>query len=281
MFRNFLIAVIIFVFVVAGVGLWAFGARRAVDPSDLLDRQTFKCLAASESMRTIGFARHKRKTTQITRIERLLEEKLEDLDRAKLQSERAILAWESEDAKHLRNCAEAYYVSGGTKLRETFDAAPQRMDYSHIELAFEEALQKVPERLRPHGFDERAALHLSEAALATKKTSNAIKLSREHIESNPQGLYTDTLKLVLADALLIEGEVEEAQALYTDVGRMRIGQDAQYARYRLSKMLEARGKLHQSQSMLDDVRRWTSRGGRQPLERTLSDKTPKPPLAAR
>jgi len=267
--------------IVAGLVLWALSAGGMVDSAELLDRESFRCLAASESMRTIGDARHKRKAAQIVRIERLLTHDLEDLDRAKLKSEKAILAWESEDSRHLRDCAEAYYTSGGTELRTAFDETPPRMDHTQSKLAFKEAIEAVPERLRPHGFNERAALHLAEAALSAADDDRAIDLTRKHLKDVPQGLYIDTLKLVLADALLRQGDREEAQNLYQDVGRMRIGQDAQYARYRLGKLLELNRESQKAGKMLEDVMDWAERGGRQPLQRTLSMEEPKPPLSAR
>ncbi len=262
----------------AGVGLW-FWSDGALDTSSLLDRDTFRCLSASESMRTIGYARHTRKAAQIKRIDRLLGHDLEALDAAKLRSERAILAWEGEDARFLRDCAEAYYTPGGTGLRETFGDPPAAMDYGPTQASFEAALAEVPERLRPHGFEERAALHLAEAALARGDAKAAIEQARKHLKEDPQGLYTDTIQLVLADALLIEGDLPGATAMYQEVGRMRIGQDAQYARYRLSMLLRAQGDEAEAEVLYEDVLEWAERGGRVPVERALQPgDAPMPPL---
>ena len=66
----------------------------AFDTNGVLTRAEFRCLAVSESMRTIAPARLERKRVQTARIDRLLGLELDILDRAKLLSERAVLAQE-------------------------------------------------------------------------------------------------------------------------------------------------------------------------------------------
>ncbi len=244
----------------------------------LVSRTDFRCYAATESMRTIGHARHKRKTGQIARIERLLTHKLEALDEAKLRSEMAVLRWEVADIGRQRDCAEAYYEPGSTKLRQGFAddsgqiliKAPKYIDYGPIERNFNEAFDKVPKRMQPHGFAERAALHMAEAALAQGRMDEAIKRAGDYLEDDPRGLYTDSLKLVLADALLHQGERARAVVLYKDVGELRIGIDAQYARYRLSRLLDAEGQQDEAKKLFDDVVKWAERGGREAMHHVLT-----------
>lgn len=269
MLRSFIVITIVVAVIAGGLGLWAYAARRTVDPTQLLDRTAFRCYAVSESMRTIGFARHKRKRTQIARIERLLTCDLEKLDEAKLRGELAILRQEAEDARFQRDCAEAWYQESGTRLKDTWETTPDPMDWAPIETSFKETMERVPERLWPHGFDERAALHTAEAALAQSRPQEAITLARAYLEANPKGLYNDSLQLTLADALLQLGDQREALALYEDVGQLRIGQEAQYARYRASIILRSEGQLARADELFEDVVKWARRGGHRPLARLL------------
>lgn len=257
--------------IASGFALWAFSGRDTLPTQELMDQQQFGCYAVSESMRTIGHARHRRKQGQIARIERLLTHELEALDAAKLRSELAILRWESENTRRQRDCAEAWYEPGSTRLRETFDQPdPPPIDYAPIQEAFQEVVDQVPERLRPHGFAERAALHLGEAALATGDLEKAIEHTQGFLEIEPRSLYTDGLKLTLADALLQRSERTRALTLYRDVGKLRLGIEAQYARYRAAAILRNDGQSAEADQLLKEVRIWAERSGRDPIVKVLS-----------
>lgn len=241
----------------------------SVDTSNLLDRQTFRCYAVSESMRTIGYNRLKRKEKQLGRIDALLEKKLQELDDAKLRSERAILIQEIEEARFLRSCAEAYFEPGTTHLRETFPEPPLRFNADAVRKAFERANKEVPARMQPHGFDERAALHLADAAQLQGDHNAAIEIAGDHLKKHPDGLYADSLQLVMADALLQKGSTAEARELYDLVGKLPIGFDAHYARYRSAMILRSNGEVSASDDLLKEVHKWSSRGDREALERAL------------
>jgi hypothetical protein len=278
--RRFLqvsVALIVILALVAG-GFYLWRRSQALDPGALMDMQTFHCLAVGESMRTIGYTRAQRKEKQLKRIDRLLREELDELDAAKLRSERAILAWEIADARFQRGCAEAYFAPGSTKVRQDFEQPPAAMDTTLLEESFQSALEKTTPRLRPHGFDERAALHLSSLALQQGQARLALTRAQEHLEAQPEGLYADALRLVVADAQLSLGNQDEALLIYQEVGRLPIGLEAHYARYREAMIQEKLGQEDKHQALLEDVVKWARRGDRTALRLVLEGQTlPLPP----
>jgi hypothetical protein len=258
----------------AAVYLWR--QHPDIEHADLIDQRAFRCYAVGESMRTIGYTRVQRKQTQLKRIERLLQEELDDLDAAKLRAERAILAWEIADAEYQRACAEAWFEPGSTKARPSFPEAPRPFRAPLVRAAFEEALAQSSPRLLPHGFDERAALHLSELALDRGDHREAARIARAHLEAQPEGLYVDALRLTLADAALAGGDLGESLSLYQEVGRLPIGFEAHYARYREAMIHRLQGREEQAQALLRDVLQWAKRGDRAAL-RLLLEGQPLPP----
>lgn len=252
--------------------------KAGFDTEGVLDRWQFRCLAASESMRTIAPARLERKTLQLARIDRLLGHKLEVLDDAKLRTERAVLVQELEDANFLYECAETYYAPGSTGLRPNFGPPPDPYDAAKVRNAFDDAIAATKERHRPHGFDERTALHTAEAHLRAGEYTEAVELARAQLAAKPSGLYADTLELVIADAELGRGNIEGALELYNAVGKLPIGVEAHYARYRKSEVLKRRGDGEGAEAALGSVKRWADRGDREPLARRLRGEAPIPPV---
>lgn len=246
-------------------------------PEDLLSRDDFRCLAVSESFRTVAANRIKRKSRQVARIERLVAiENLEPLDEAKLRAELAILSWEVEDSRFMRDCAETYYEPGSTQLRKTFGDAPPLPDFHHAQRVLTETATRVSPRMLPHGYENRANLYLAIAA-GSDQPDKAIERARRYLDTSPQGLYSDSLRLLIADIELRQGEVDDALAHYREVGRLKIGLDAHYARYREGAILRANGDAKTAEETLDDVRKWADRGDRQALERYLQGREPIPP----
>ncbi len=270
-------AILVVIIGIALAGL-SIARRIPIEPGELLDRHAFRCYGVSESMRTIGFTRQQRKEKQLKRVNRLLQHELQPLDEAKIRTERAILTWDIEDTIFQMGCAEAYYMPGSTKLRESYKKPPAAFDASPVEEAFLKAFEKVPPRLFLHGFEERGSLHLAEAALLQKKWDRAARLAGEHLEKFPSGLYSDTIKNVKADALLAQGKSLDALALYKEVGRLPIGIDAHYARYRAGMLQQKLGESEEAQKLLQDVIRWSRRGDRNALLRVLENREPVPPL---
>lgn len=268
--------VLIVALVVVAGAVWGLRRGSGVKVEGSLDRRTFQCFAVGESMRTIGYSRAERKQKQLARIERLLERELDPLDEAKLRSERAILRWELADARFQRDCAESYFEPGSSSLRERFPSAPPSFDSAGIREAFEEAQAKTPPRLRPHGFDERSSLHLAESALEREEYDRAIEQARARLAEEPEGLYIDMLKLVLADALLAQGAGREAEELYGQVGKLPIGEEAHYARYKQALLLKARGQDDEAQELLGEVLEWAKRGDREALVKVLRGDDPPP-----
>ncbi len=264
---------------VATLALLSGCSNAEFDTSGVLSRWEFRCLAVSESMRTIGPSRIDRKKVQLARIDRLLKrDDLEKLDAAKLHSERAVLVQELEDAQFLYDCSETYYAPGSTTLRPTFGSGPRPYDADAVGRVFEEAVQQTTDRHRPHGFNERAALHTAEAAIVRGEFAAATEAAREQLESKPSGLYADTLELVAADAELASGDVDAALVLYEAVGKLPIGVEAHYARYRKSIILRRRGDGEGAEAALATVKRWADRGDREALGRWLRNEEPRPPL---
>lgn len=268
--------IVILALVASGFYLWR--RSQVLDPGELMDMQTFHCLAVGESMRTIGYTRAQRKEKQLGRIDRLLREELDELDAAKLRSERAILAWEIADARYQRGCAEAYFAPGSTRVRKDFPDTPAAMDTAHLESSFQSALEQTAPRLRPHGFDERAALHLSTLALQEDEPRLALKRAQGYLKEHPEGLYADALRLVVADAQLALGNQGDALAIYQEVGRLPIGLEAHYARYREAMIQQKLGMPDKHQALLADVLKWAQRGDRTALRLVLEgQQLPLPP----
>lgn len=266
------------IFAVTAVALLVGCSKSGFDTDGVLNRWQFRCLSVSESMRTIGPARLDRKKVQLARIDRLVKLDLEVLDAAKLRTERAVLIQELEETQFLYDCAETYYAPGSTGLRPSFGSGPRPYDPIAVGQGFVDAVAATGERHRPHGFDERVALHTAEAALARGESDEASMDARAQLEAKPSGLYTDTLELVAADADLAAGRVDAALALYESVGKLAIGVEAHYARYRKAEILRRRGDAEGAAEALGSVRRWADRGDRQALSRWLDGGAPAPPL---
>lgn len=250
-------------------------------PEGILDRQTFRCFGVSESARTVAASRIDHKKVQLRRMRRLLDaHKLEGLDDAKIKAEYAITMWDAEDARFLQACAEAYFRPGSAHLRPTFDDAPVPTAFRPGEprAAFQTALDTVEPRHLPHGFEERARLHLAESALILKDYDKARSLASDYLEANPTTLYRDTFQLVAADAALALGDADAAIALYKDVGRLKIGLDSHYARYRLAMIHKARGEDDEADTLINEVLQWADRGDREALAWLLRGQQPAPPM---
>lgn len=238
-------------------------------PEGILDWQTFRCYAASESMRTVTPARIEHKKIQLRRMRRLLDtHRLDARDEAKLRAELAITLWDAEDARYLRACAEAYYQPGSAHARTTFDQTPVAFRTDEAAAAFRAAAEVEP-RLLPHGFSDRAQLHQAEIALHQRDLPEAERLARARLDDEDPSLYEATYQIILADALLARGARDEAAALYEDAGRLKIGAETYYARYRLSVLLRAQGRDDEAQALLDDVLQWARRGDREVLTLVL------------
>ena len=76
--------------------------------------------------------------------------------------------------------------------------------------------------------------------------------------------------LTLADALLQRSERTRALTLYRDVGKLRLGIEAQYARYRAAAILRNDGQSAEADQLLKEVRIWAERSGRDPIVKVLS-----------
>ncbi len=270
MLRKFMGAasVVILLFAFAALGIYLWRQTRLVDPSTLLDQKTFRCYAVGESMRTIGYTRAQRKAKQIKRIKLLLTADLDPLDDSKLRGELAVLSWEISNARFLRGCAEAYFTPGTTKLRESFPEPPKAMDTRDLGKILTEALQ-IPDRQKPHGLEERTIFHLAELSLANKDFKQAHTYAKDYAEKHPSGLYADALQLILADALLGQGKQEDALAIYQQVGRLPIGFEAHYARYRESAIQRSLDDKEGADQLLADVLKWAKRGDRAALRSVL------------
>lgn len=275
-------AVLIVSALLAG-GWWLASRYWPVETDTLLGHNDFRCYTISETARTVGAARIERKQRQVRRIERLLREvgDLEQLDEAKLRSERAILMWDIANARFQTGCAEAYFQPGRTTLRESFPIAPPAMEVQEAQEALVAALQNVNPRLAPQGFADRAHLYVAEAALVSGEHRNAVQRAAEALEPDPGGLYADSLKLIMADAYVELGRTAEAVELYEEVGRIRIGFDAYYARYRYGSLLKALGEHEQGDKFIADVLTWAERGDRGALVRFLKQLEPIPPPPSR
>jgi len=273
------LAILVVLGAATAIGLVVYQhAGPSVDASTLIDHEDFQCYAVSESARTVAMARIDRKQLQVRRMERLLGTgKLDELDHAKLQAELAIVVWDLEEARFQRECAEAYFRPGSTHLRKTFEGAPPRMDTRRASAAFHAALDTVEPRLLPHGFDERAELHLAQIAIREGHPDEALSLATRRLEAHPDGLYADSFQLVAADALLDLGRSGESLTYYQLAGKLKIGLDAHYARYRLAMLERADDHDDEADKLLADVDRWARRGDREALVKVLEGKPPVPP----
>ncbi|MEL6178495.1 MAG: hypothetical protein AAFS10_06055 [Myxococcota bacterium] len=277
-----IVAGLVLLGLVVGGFTWLAHRYWPVETGTLLGRNDFRCYTISETARTVGVARIERKQQQVRRIERLLlKTTLEQLDEAKLRSERAILLWDIADARFQVGCAKAYFEPGRTTLRESFPNVPPPMEVNEAREALQAALRNVNPRLSPHGFAERAKLYIAEAALVSGEYRNAIELAEKTLDPKPGGLYEDQLKLVIADAYMELGRTSEAVTLYEEVGRIRIGLDAYYARYRYGTVLQALGRSEQGDPFIRDVLTWAERGDRGALVRFLNNTPPIPPAPKR
>lgn len=269
--------------VALGALVWCgAGCNERQGLGDALNHAEFRCYTVSESARTVGASRVKRKTLQLKRIKRLLEEvkKLEPLDDAKLRSERAVLMADIADAEFQRQCAEAYFTPSRTTLREQFAEPPVPVNLQAARDVFETVKRDIAPRLWPHGFEGRADAFIAEAKLQNQELADVREQARAQIEDRPEGLYTDTYKLIMADALVGEGKLEEALKLYEDVGRLRIGFDAHYARYRAGRIYAVLGDAEKAKACTKDVLRWARNGERTALVRFLKSEAPIPPRLA-
>jgi hypothetical protein len=248
------------------------------DTNGVLTRSEFHCLTVSESMRTIAPARLERKRVQVTRIERLLLLNLDDLDNAKLLAERAVLTQEIEETRFLYDCAETYYAPGSTGLRPSFGHGPSPYDAAKVGRAFHEATERSSPRHRPHGFEERTALHTAEASLAAGERARAAEIANTQLRATPTALFADSLEIIAADAQLALGQLDDAAELYRSVGNLPIGVDAHYARYRTTEILHRRGDDQAARSTRASVLRWADRGDRDALASWLRQTAPLPPL---
>lgn len=273
------LAIVFIIALAVAVGLYVVQhAGPSVDPESLIDHEDFECYAVSESARTVAAARIDRKRIQVGRMERLLAtDKLDPLDHAKLRAELAIVMWDLEEARFQRDCAEAYFKPGSTHLRKTFETTPARMQTERVGEAFESALDKVEPRLLPHGFEERAHLYLARIALSRGNPDKALDLATQRLEAHPDGLYADSFQLVAADALLLLGRSAEAVEYYRLAGRLKIGLDAHYARYRLAALERAAGNPDEADKLMADVDRWARRGDREALVKVLEGAAQGPP----
>ena len=130
----------------------------------------------------------------------------------------------------------------------------------------------------PHGFQERAQLHIAEAAFYAGEYESAARQANALLEESSVSLYADDLRLVIADSSVALGDTPKALALYGEVGKVKIGFEAHYARYRTGSILRAQGK-EQGEVLLNEVIKWAERGERGALLRVLKNEAPLPPLA--
>ncbi len=259
-----------------------FGAMlsgcQATPSGELLNRHAFRCLAVGESYRTVGVERTERRLEQTKRIERLLEvEALDELDVAKLKAEHAVVWYDVEEARFLKGCADTYYEPSRTTVRKTFEGAPKSFDPLFSTPAFESAMEDVEHRFLPRGFKEIATMRLADAYLHRGEYDKALEYGQRGLDEFPEGIQSDTFHMLVGDAYYAKGDTAKAVEHYNEVVKMRLGFEAQYARYRLAMIASASGDSGRADEYLGDLGKWASRSGRGALESWLKNPDNRPP----